>query len=657
MIRNTALILLVLVAACATQPSKNTKIIPVTKPLVTVADEPVYLDEFLYAYNKNNDSEALYSKNDVDSYLELYINFKLKVVEAKMLGYDTTGSFQKEFTNYKDQLDNSYLTSDSETERLVKEVYERMHIEVKVAHILFNLDPDALPKDTIIIYNKAMTIRSSIENGLDFGEAATRYSQDPSAKVNRGSLGYFTALQMVYPFETAAFNTPPGQISLPVRTRFGYHLIKVEDRRPSEGKVKVAHLMIRQPGPQGEDQINAIYDQLVAGASWDELCKQYSEDQNSAQNGGELAPFGRGQIVPEFEEVAFSLRGEGDISDPFKTQFGWHIVKLIKKIPLGSLDEMKETLERQVRRDSRSDLNREKLIASLMEENNFVEYPGVLNEILLLPGSKFVKGRWRLDSIDFADSTPLFSINGTEFTKGKFYNFLTLQPQQDKTDSYLNKQYQAFKNQQIIQYEKDHLAGKFADYTFLLNEYHDGILLFTIMEDVVWKKAVADTIGMRNYYEQNRDSYTHNTGWQATIFESPSREVIENVRARFSGKNKTQLLTASQKQEIEGNFNGSSPLSLHIQQGEYFLGEHRLLSELQAAPGDTLVFDNGNWYLIQIHEQIPAGVHPFDEIRGRVMADYQTYLENKWVEQLRAKYPVVINEEILNHVYGYSQSN
>ena len=236
MIRQLALLLLVLATACATQPGTNPNKNSL-EPLMVVADEPVLLDEFLYAYNKNNNSEALFSKEDVDNYLDLYINFKLKVVESKVLGYDTTASFQKEFSSYKGQLDDSYLTSDSQTERLVIEAYERLQTQIKAAHILFNLNPDALPKDTIAVYEKAMAVRTEIENGLDFGNAAIQYSQDPSAKTNRGSLGYFSALQMVYPFETAAFTTLLGQISLPTRTRFGYHLIKVEDRRPSEGKV------------------------------------------------------------------------------------------------------------------------------------------------------------------------------------------------------------------------------------------------------------------------------------------------------------------------------------------------------------------------------------------------------------------------------------
>ena len=414
--------------------------------------------------------------------------------------------------------------------------------------------------------------------------------------------------------------------------------------------------MIRQPNESSEQKIVSIHEQLITGANWADVCSQNSEDQNSSQKGGELAPFGRGQIVPEFEDVAFSLEEEGEISDPFKTQFGWHIVKLIEKIPLGSFEDVQETLGRQIRRDSRSDVNQQILIASLMEENNFVEYPKEFDEVLRLPKNTFVKSKWRIDSVELHSTSSLFSINGEAYNTGEFYKYIVDQPKQDSTDVYLNKQYQEFKNNRIIQYEKDHLAEKYEDYRYLLNEYHDGILLFTIMEDVVWNEAVADSAGMHNYYDEHASQYSRSAGWLCTIYESPSQEVLNQVRAGFDGANSTKLLTESQKQGLESKFNASTPLSLQIEQGEYFSGEHKLLTEMQPTPGDTVISNNGRWYLIQVHKEIPEGVQLYKEIRGRVMSDYQTYLEKLWVEQLRDKYPVVVNEEILNHVYGHSQN-
>ena len=651
-----SLFLLLLAFSCANSPSHKTAGPSTGKPLALVANEPVTVDEFLYAYNKNNFKEDRFSKADVDDYLELYINFKLKVTEAVSLGYDTMKVFKEEFAGYKNQLENNYLTTDGETGRLVAEAYERMQTEIKASHILIELAANTLPEDTIDAYNKIISIRAEIENGLDFGLAAVKYSQDPSAQTNQGSLGYFSALQMVYPFENAAYNTAVGYVSMPVRTQFGYHIIRVDERRPAEGKVKVAHIMMRKANVEGENKIITIYEQLMAGAEWNEECAMYSEDQNTAKQGGELPPFGRGQIVPEFEAVSFSLAEPGEISDPFQTQFGWHIVKLIEKIPLGTFDEMEETLTRQVTRDSRAEINKQILINKLKSENKLSEFGEGYKSIMNTPKNKFIKSRWRFDSTDLQLSTPIFSINNQIYSLGNFYQYLTLLPQQDSTLLFLHNQYQKFTNASLIDYEKEHLAEKYEDYSYLLKEYHDGILLFSIMEDKVWNRAVVDSIGLKEYYRTNKNHYSHEGGWNATIFSSPDQEVVKSIQNSFFEKPVKGQLSEEEKQQLLGKYNELSPLSLQVQQGDYFSGEENWMNILKIGTLDTIVNDNGRWYFIQVNEVIAPGNKPLAEIRGLVMSDYQTFLENSWVTQLRDKYPVVINEEILNHVYGSSQS-
>ena len=303
--------------------------------LFTVNKKAVTTDEFIYLYKKNHQNKAEdFTSEKIQEYLDLFINFKLKVEEAKARGLDTTQAFIREFNQYKEELRKPYLPDTKLTDSLVRLTYDRMKEEVKASHILINVKPDASPEDTLKAYNRIIEIRNKIKAGEDFGMAASQFSEDPSARSNNGNLGYFTALQMVYPFETAAYNTKVGEISMPVRSRFGYHIIYVADRRPARGEVEVSHIMIRtgddKDNEKAKNTIFDLYDQLQGGVKWEELCKQYSEDPGSKDNGGKLRQFGTGAManIPEFERIAFSLSKPGEISDPFQTQYGWHIIRL-----------------------------------------------------------------------------------------------------------------------------------------------------------------------------------------------------------------------------------------------------------------------------------------------------------------------------------------
>ena len=303
------------------------------KVILTIAGEPVYKSEFEYIFKKNND-DTLITREDLDEYMELFINYKLKVREAEDLGMDTTKAFRRELNSYRNQLAAPYLTDKEVTEELIKEAYERMKEEVRASHILIRVDEDADPEDTLAAYQEIMNIRNQIENGSDFEKTARLLSNDPSVKTNSGDLGYFTVFQMVYPFETVAYNTPVGELSMPVRSRFGYHLIKITDRRPARGQVQVAHIIIvsndkMKPEQQenAKKKIDEIYNNILEGADFGEMARKYSDDKTSASKGGVLPPFGPGKMIVEFENEVYKLKTPGDISEPFKTQYGWHMIK------------------------------------------------------------------------------------------------------------------------------------------------------------------------------------------------------------------------------------------------------------------------------------------------------------------------------------------
>ncbi|MGB3777226.1 MAG: peptidylprolyl isomerase, partial [Tunicatimonas sp.] len=331
--RTAVCALALLTAACSTtkkSADQSSTFQPQEAVLFSVANDSVRADEFMYVYQKNQaDSVARMSEaaqaQAVRDYLKLYVNFKLKVKAAEAAQLDQKESFKKELAQYQQQLAKPYLVENRVTEQLIEEAYERSKQEVKASHILITVDENAAPADTLRVYQKADSLRQLALNGASFAMLAEQYSDDPSAASNGGDLGYFTALQMVYPFENAAYHTEMGSISPPIRTRFGYHIIKVHDKRPSKGKVKVAHIMIRE-GENAQDssaqqKAQQIYEQLQQGGNWNELTERFSDDVTTRSSGGELPFFGTGNMIESFEDAAFALKNPGDISPPVKTRF------------------------------------------------------------------------------------------------------------------------------------------------------------------------------------------------------------------------------------------------------------------------------------------------------------------------------------------------
>ncbi|MDN5204029.1 peptidylprolyl isomerase [Fulvivirgaceae bacterium BMA10] len=522
-------------ASCSTTKQQQD-----TTSLFKVGEWPISSDEFIYVYSKNNfNRDSAYSENDIKEYLDLFINFKLKVTEAKALGLDTAQSFKTELEGYRKQLAKPYLTESQVTEKLVKEAYERLKLEVNAAHILLNVKPYADPQDTLKIFNQLLDIRERIINGEDdFASMAAQYSQDPSAKKNKGDLGYFSSMQMVYPFEDAAYKLKVGDISAPVKTRFGYHLIKVKDKRPSRGKVKVAHIMIRATSGISESdaerarrKIFEIHDQLSQGAEWGNLCKQFSEDLASKNKGGELPLFGTGNVDPDFETAAFTLDEIGSFSTPVKTAYGWHIIKLIEKRGIEKFEELEQKIKERISRDSRAQLNKKVLIDRLKKENGFVANDDNVQQILAKADSSLLTATWKPNGQEESEKV-LFQIKDQTYTIADFFSYIEKKqrPRSDISPHYLMKSYyNDFQEKSILSYEEDHLAEKYVDYKMLLKEYHEGILLFQLMDEKVWSYATQDTVGLKDFFEKNRNDYQWKERAKATIYDASKKEIIDEL--------------------------------------------------------------------------------------------------------------------------------
>lgn len=515
------------------------------KAIMTIGTSKVPFKEFSYVYGKNNANAAdANTEKSVREYVDLYVNFKLKVGDAEKEGLDTTNAFKKELEGYKKQLAKPYMTDKSVTDKLVKEAYERMKEEVNASHILIKCDPKADPKDTLAAFHKAMDIRKRVLAGESFEKLAKEKSDDPSAKYNDGNLGFFTAMQMVYPFEDVAFKTAKGAISMPVRTQFGYHLIKVLDRRPSQGQITVAHIMIRaNPGMPAEDSIAArkkifdIAEKLKSGQSFDMLALEFSDHTDSKTKGGLLPPFGTGTMVPSFESAAFALKDTGSISAPFQTPFGWHIVKLKSRKLLDPFEDMKASLESKVSKDSRSELNKSVLIARLKKENGLIENKALMAYAFSKADSNFTKGNWKFDMADKKLDETILTIKERKSSLRDFWKYAEKKQQANSggSPSYQMKLlFKDFSDMEVLAYEESHLADKYEDYRMLVKEYRDGILLFTLMDQKVWTKALEDTAGLRKFHSTSKDKYNWNQRIKATIYSCANQKSLDKLKAKLA---------------------------------------------------------------------------------------------------------------------------
>jgi len=553
----------------------------------TLGTVPVPASEFAYVYRKNNSTAADYgTRQSVTDYLTLYTNFRLKVLDAEKKGLDTTRAFTRELDGYKQQLAQPYLTEKGVTDQLVREAYGRMSQEVNASHILIRVAPDASPADTLAAYQKVVALRQRVTGGEDFTTLARTVSEDPSAKENGGKLGYFTAMQMVYPFENAAYSTPVGQVSQPIRTRFGYHIIKVNDRRPAQGEIKVAHLMVRitPQAPKADSatahkKINELYGRLRKGEDWNKLVAQFSEDPGSAPNGGELPPFGTGRMIPSFEETAFKLQKPGEIAPPVQTPYGWHIIKLVEKQPVPEFSAMEATLKSKVAKDSRSELNRTAFLKRIRQEDQFVEMPAAKTYAFSKADTALVKGRFKYAAPDAAvisksktptETSALFTIKGKPYRVMDFLTFVqqNQRPRPTAEPAFAMQQlYDQYVDQSLTEFERNSLDTKYEDYRMLVKEYRDGILLFQLMDQKVWTKAIEDTAGLKKFFQANQANYQFGQRARGTVISAATPQLLARAQRELAtgrypvaGKPGTMLVHFKPGTATLAGANGSAAL-------------------------------------------------------------------------------------------------
>ncbi|WP_345240119.1 peptidylprolyl isomerase [Nibrella saemangeumensis] len=539
----SGLLISALVAACKTAAPTVQKATPAEPVILTLGNKGFTTDDFFQSYTKNQISGDSAQRTDLKGYLDLYTNLKLKVLAAEQEGRDTTESFREEIETYRKQLAQSYLTDKALVEQLSEEAYQRMQEEVNASHILIAVAEDALPADTLAAFQTVQGLRERLLKGEDFAALARQYSKDPTVVQNSGSLGYFSAFQTVYPFETAAYTTPVGNVSQPVRSRSGYHLIKVNDRRSSRGKIQVAHIMVRiSPSADEAGQtaakarIDEIYNRLQKGGAFDGLAREFSDDAQSKSNGGLLPTFATGQMVPTFEDAAFGLSTPGSYSKPIKTNYGWHILKLVERKPLEPYTELAPALRQKVVTDSRADLIRQATVQRLQKEYSVKPNESVLKAALAKADSSLLQGKWNYQQPLEAslDGKTLVSVNNQPATVNQFFAYVR-QKQQPRTAGsapgvVMQRLFDRFVGDQLIAVEEANLENKYTEFRALLNEIRDGVLLSQMMEQNVWEKSMADSLGQRQYYEQNKQKYGFPERAFATVVVASNDDMLQQAR-------------------------------------------------------------------------------------------------------------------------------
>lgn len=620
--------------------------------ILTIAGENISKSEFERVFKKNNNKENAYDKKAINDYLNLYINYKLKVKEAMEQGMDTARSFVDELAGYRKQLAQPYLVDKDVTENLLKEAYNRMKTDIRASHILIKISQDALPKDTLEAYNKAMKIRQEVQKGADFTATAKQKSDDPSAKDNGGDLGYFSSLQMVYPFETAVYNLNVGEISMPVRTRFGYHVIKVTESRPAPGEVKVAIIMVKAAsGIKSEDSIAAyqkiheIYDKLKKGESFEDLAKKFSDDQGSAKTGGVLPMFGTGRMVPEFEKAAFELKNIGEYSSPVLSSNGWYIIKLLEKKPLGTFEELQADIKTRVSKDSRAELSKSSMVNRIKLKYNFKEMPKAKDEFIKVADTSLQEGKWTTEKAAGLKNV-MFILSNKSYSQKDFAAYLVdHQPRKSNASPQVivANIFNDWVSESAIAFEESHLDSLYPDFRNLMQEYRDGILLFELTDKKVWSKAVKDTLGLKEFYEKNKDKYKWNERVDAVIYTCANADVAKETRKQLKKMIDTDsLLTLMNK---------NSKLNLQVKSGKFSKGDNETIDSITWIAGITNnIKKDDQVVFVNIRKVLPPQPKTLDEAKGLITADYQSFLEKEWISSLREKYPVKIFQEVVDTV-------
>jgi peptidyl-prolyl cis-trans isomerase SurA len=619
---------------------------------MTIGGDKIQAGEFIRMYKKSIEPGK---PLDIDNYLQQFIVFKLKVSDAVAQGYDTTKAFVNELNGYRNQLAQNYLTDIQTKEKLLSKTYQRSLTEINAWHILIGLASDASAEDSIKAWQKASDVRERIIKGEPFERVARAASDDQSVKINGGNLGYFTVFQMIMPFEDAAYSLKVGAISEPVRTPYGYHIIKVAEKRPSKGKIKVAHIMksappgtIESEEKLAEEEINSIYKKLQGGASFKELAARYSDHKESIPRGGELDWFGVGEIISDFSEAAFSLRDTGSYTKPVRTIYGWHIIKLIDRKPPGSFEETRSYLESKINQSNLNSISKKSFVEKLKKEYNFRINEDAYNWFVQNTDTLIIQGLKKYDHASIP-AINLYTFANQYLTTNSFANYIEKRGSMIVTNDsiiFINRSIETRAADHLITYENSVLEKKYPEFRYLMNEFHDGMLLFEISEKKVWNRVSNDSVGLQKYYEDHKKNYLSKQSIDAKIYTlklQKGEKALSSAYKKYSKKPDTDGLLIKK-------FNKNNDSLLIINEQKWMRGDDPEIDNLKWITGIQSFKKDGFPSVILINTVNAPVPLSFKEIQGEMMTGYQDFLEKEWIGQLKEKNSVKIDNFVLGEV-------
>lgn len=605
--------------------------------------------EFEYAYAKAHGGWQQATQHTPDqyrAYLEAYINFRRKVAQAQQAKIDTSRAFREEYEGYLRQLAKPYLLEKEVLDTLLQKLYGRLQEEIRASHILVAVREG----DTAAAYQRILALRDSIvRGGRSFAEMARLHSDDPTASQNGGDLGYFSAFDMVAPFEDAAYATPVGAVSEPIRTRFGYHLIYVQERVPNAGQRKAAHILVRwgptyaaKDSAEAEKRIREVYARLQRGEKWEDLARDFSDDPMSASRGGEL---GWMRLLPEMEAIKRRLP-EGGYSEPFRTRFGWHILKVLEVKPIRSFAEMRSELKARLQKDERYRAAEKayfdkRLLAYKYQENPATRkalyaaldtlYPDVEGALAKLPASLL--------------RAPLFTLEKKPYNVEGFLTYWAgtrgLQVARKLSPEVFDEALRAYAAEKVLDKEIGQLPKRYPEFELLRKEYYYGVLFFTMSEQRVWRRAVEDTAGLRAFYEQRKQD-----------FPAQERlEVIEIVGTDSAGLAELPMRLPTASLNLIDSLNragryGWRILPTYVERGRNSEKYDRFFGNGTLPAWTPLRGSGREWQIAYLVQRLPAGYKTFEEVRIELIQKYQEELERRWLEELKAAFPAQVDEKV-----------
>ena len=615
--------------------------------LFTVDGQQVPASEFSYIYSKNNRDDADYSEKSLREYLDLYTKFKLKVREAYAMRLDTVSSLKTELDGYRKQLAESYLTDKEITERLLREAYDRMQEDVHVAHILVRTNPN-VPNDTLARYEMIQKIYQELQAGGKWDDLVRRASEDNTSKDMGGDIGFITALlpSGFYAFETAAYTTPVGSYSAPVKTSIGYHIVKVLEKRPARGEMDVAHILFRVKSDGSNEKeakmkADTLYKQLVRGANFEESARRLSEDKPTGERGGFIGPMSINQFEKSFEEAVFALPNDGDFTTPVRTRLGWHIIKRTKKRPMLTFEASKRKIEALLGRDDRTTVARQAMVNRIKQDAGYSINQEVYNEFVDKAGPDLQTYRWQVPAVN---SAVILTLGNETYTNIDFGNYVRNNARTrmgvakgTPNKEILDKVFNDFVNEKALYFEERNLVNKYPEFKALMREYEEGIMLFEATKINVWDRASRDTVGLQAFHANHRNNYMWDERIEiATLtLDSANMDKLPLIKKWAAKKSLSAVAERAQKKGI--------PVMITRR---IYQKEENLPEGLTWAAGQKADLPDGKG-LVSVEKIIPPQPKSLEEARGYIIADYQDQLEKEWIASLQKKYTVKVDDTVL----------